>query len=62
MQKVDQLKESNKFEKQQGFIANTEYLNTVIKQTRTKNIINNFIKKIRKDKVQDLTFLDFPIE
>ena len=51
-----------KFEKQQGFIANTEYLNTVIKQTRTKNIINNFIKKIRKDKVQDLTFLDFPIE
>lgn len=38
---------------QPGIFANTSYLDKTIKQERRKNIVKNFIKKIRKDKVDD---------
>lgn len=36
---------------QPGIIANTSYLNNILKQQRTKNIVSNFIKKIRRKKI-----------
>lgn len=43
---------------QPGLIANTSYLNGVLKQERTKNIARNFIKKIKKKKVDDRYILE----
>lgn len=59
MKKVNEIKESRTIEHSQpGLIANTSYLNGVLKQERTKNITRNFIKKLRKKKVDDRYILE----
>jgi hypothetical protein len=57
--KVKCLKESQKSDNkmQPGLLANTSYLTSVLREERKRNIVSNFVRKLRKKHVDELTYL-----
>ena len=43
--------------RQASIFSNTNQLSNVLKEERKKNITRNFIKKIHKKKIDELTYL-----